>query len=191
MLGQTEQSDIRTAHCVADLSESEANDETNQPLLLDRSGVRNNLEEDQQVDDEDISRFSTCGIEVEKSAELQAHVDTGSVKPSSSNCQLSDQSFDTHSVESAVSDSIQPVKISCAESVSVSGSQAMTTEQKGVVVGPLGEGIRTRLGRLVRQVVTATRLASDLPQTHMISEVSHLPFPKLTLWQINDKTCLQ
>ncbi|XP_051238679.1 uncharacterized protein LOC127353460 isoform X1 [Dicentrarchus labrax] len=151
MLGQMEQSDTRTTW-VSDLSESRADDETDQPVFLDRSGVRSDLEEGQQVDGEDVSRLSTCGTEVEKSAELQAHVDTESVEPNSGNCQLSDQSVDAHSVRSAVSDSIHSARISCAESVAVSESQAMATEQKGVVVSLSRGGLGTTLGRLVRPV---------------------------------------
>jgi hypothetical protein len=75
-------------------------------------------------------------------------VDTESVELNSGKCQLSDQSVDAHGVGSAVSDSIQSVRSSCAESVAVSESQAMATEQKGVVVGLSRGGIRTRLGRL-------------------------------------------
>lgn len=145
-LGQMEQSDTRTARWVSDLSETQVDEETDQPIFLDeaRSDVN------QQVDD--VSRFPTCGAEIEESAELQAHVDAGSVEPSSDNCQFSNQFFDTHSVESAVTDSVHSVRTSCADLVPVSKSDAMTTEQTGAVVGPLGGGIRTRLGRLVRLV---------------------------------------
>lgn len=104
----------------------------------------------QQVDDITVS--PTCGAEVEESAELQAQVDTGSVKPGSDSCQLSHHSFDTYSVESAVTDSVHSVRTSCTDLVPVSESHAMTTEQAGAVAGSLGGGIRTGLGTLVRLV---------------------------------------
>lgn len=145
-LGQTEQSDIRTARWVSDFSEARADDETDQPVFLDET----HSEINQQVDD--VTKFPPGGAEVEESAELQVNVDTGSVEPSSGNCQLSEQSFDTHSVESAITDSVHSVRTSCTDLVSVSKSHAMSTEHTGAVAGSLGGGIRTRLGRLVRPV---------------------------------------
>ena len=67
MLGQMDQSGTRTTCWVSDLSESRADDETDQSVFLDRSGVRSGLEEGQQVDGEDVSRLSICGTEVEQS----------------------------------------------------------------------------------------------------------------------------
>lgn len=124
---QTEQSDDRTARWVSDLSETQTD-------KADRSAF---LEEAHSDLAGDVTRFPTGEAEFEENAGLQTHVDTESVEPNSGSCQLSDQSFDTYSVKSAVSDSVNSVRTSCASLVPVSESRTITPEHTGVV-GPLG-----------------------------------------------------
>lgn len=136
MLGQLEQSDVRTARLVSELFES-------------------------QIDDDAVSRLSTCGTDVGESAELQVHLDTGSVQSSLGNVSRLSSYLKLIAFESCVIviDFTRSAGTSFVESARE--AQAVATLRVRVAVESPRDGLCTRIGRIVRPVnrlIQTTRL---------------------------------